>query len=226
MIFQLAGLRQGFGIKLIGEQVAFQVAAPENVGGVLLLVQGQSAADGGPDAEVGRLSQGDVLALLQQGEGVQAGGAGVLLCLKVISILRAHHIEAALGLAVVQTTEIQIGIDGCHYSVFTSGHIHIHQLVAADEVEALVVGVVAQIFHGGVVIGRAGDLADLHGVLEAGVVHHIKVGHPLIAVQLRGGVEQITVAVSGARKGDHGVINKLTIIVGVAGEALPLTVHK
>ena len=34
------------------------------------------------------------------------------------------------------------------------------------------------------------------------------------------------VAVSGARKGDHGVINKLTIIVGVAGEALPLTVHK
>ena len=130
------------------------------------------------------------------------------------------------ALAVVQATELQIGIDSGHHSVFAGGHIHIYQLIPTDEVKALVIGVVAQIFHRGIIVRRANDLANLDRVLKAGVIHHVEVRHGLITLQLRGGVEQVAVAVSGARKGDYGVINKLTIIVGVAGKALPLTAHE
>ena len=226
MASQLAGLGQGVGLKLVGEQVVLQVAAPENVGGVLLLVQGQLAADGRPDAEVGHLGQRDVLALPGQGEGVQAGGAGELLRFHVVVVQGTYHIEAVFRLAVVQAAEVKIGIEDGQLGLGAGGHIHVHQRIHTDEVEALVVGVVAQVVHGGVIPGRAGDLADLHRVLEAGVVHHIDAGYLLIATQLRGRVEEIAVAVGSTRDGDTGAVDRLTVEVCVAGEALPLTARK
>ena len=86
------------------------------------------------------------------------------------------------ALAVVQATELQIGIDSGHHSVFAGGHIHIHQLIPTDEVKALVIGVVAQIFHRGIIVRRANDLANLDRVLKAGVIHHVDVRHGLITL--------------------------------------------